>query len=1214
MFRAIQNLGLKTRVTAFTLGLFLLSVWSLTYLFVHHLRQELETSLSRQQFSEVSFVAERIDSAIKLRFDSLGLIAKSITPHMMESPERTSSFLAERKAIFKQCTMGVFVVSKTGQGIADFPPAQGRANADFTQRDFYRQVRATRKPAISKPGFGRFMKDPRVVIAVPIFAKRRFAGVFACVSSLVDNSLISNVDFKTHSGSSSYVVISPRDNIYVTATDKSRALHPLPTLGANKLLDRYMNGYEGSGIETDARGNNILSSAKQIPSAGWFVVGSIPAAVAFERITHIRNEAVTMAGVITLFAIGLLWFFLHRQLSPLSRSVGLIEMLSTGKTGPMRTIPVEGSPEIRKLQSSFNLLQKNLAQDEHILREDEALYHSMFTNNTAIKLLVDPETVRIVDANPAAAEFYGWPVEKLRKMRVTDINTLPLEALKQEMALALQEQRQFFRFRHRTASGEVREVEVHSGHVHYHGRELLYSVVNDVTEREQALHREKIRNEVLEMLARGRELNDILHTIVRQVETEQQQVLCSILLLDKDGKHLLIGAAPSFPDSFKQAVQGFEIGIGRGSCGHAAATGERAIVSDIQARPDLSPFKEIAAQAGLASCWSEPVLSSRGKVLGTLALYQRQIASPDTAQIHLIEEMAKIASIAIERKQDEEDLQLASTVFQSSLEAIVITDANNRIIAVNPAFTKITQYKAHEAIGHDPKLLSSGEQGKEFYRAMWSNIHSFGSWQGEIVNRRKNGEKYSEWLTINTVYDEHNEVRQRIAIFSDITDKKRSEEIIWRQANYDALTGLPNRRLFHDRLAQELKRGGREQTSLALMFIDLDHFKEVNDTLGHEAGDNLLMQAARRIAVCIRESDTLARLGGDEFTIILPGVADPQRLGTLADSIIQAVGKPFMLGESPAYVSASIGITLYPQDADNLTSLLKNADQAMYVAKSRGRNQYSYFTASMQEDAQARLQLSNDLRRALDSGQFEIYYQPIIDLSSGLPTKAEALLRWHHPGLDLVSPSIFIPLAEEIGLINDIGDWVFRQAALKAKQWCTSENSLLTAMQISVNKSPRQFITGDNNMTLLSWLRALDIPPSCIVVEITEGLLMDERDEVREKLLAFRDAGIQVALDDFGMGYSAMSYLQRFDIDYLKIDQSFIRNMGANPGDHAIVEAIIVMAHKLGMQVVAEGVETEEQRAMLIAAGCDFGQGYLFAKPMPAEEFDRYLNSCIDVQ
>ena len=1213
MLHALQNLSLKAKVTVFTMGLFLLSIAVITYEFSAHLEREMEVSFSRQQFSEVSFVAESLDNTIKLRVDSLALIASSIEPSAMSDRDRIFSFLEERKAINRLFNLGVIVIAKDGHGIADLPQIGGRESADFSQTDFYRQVMATGKPSFSKPSVGRFVKDPRLVIAVPIFDHRQHViGVFAGVSSLSGSGLLSAFNAKAHPGSSAYLVISPRDNLFVIDTDNLRTLQPLPAPGINKMHDRYMSGYEGSGVTINANGVEELTSSRQIPSTGWFVVARLPTSIAFEHIEHIRNEAIATANIVFLFTIALLWLFLRHELSPLSRSAKLVEQLANGVISPLRHIPLEGSAEIRKMQASFNQLQERLLKDEVDLLADKALYRSMFTNNSAVKLLIDPRDGMIVDANPASAIYYGWPVKTLRKMHITDINTLTPELLKQEMEFALREQRQFFRFRHRLASGEVRDVEVHSGRVEYRGRDLLYSVINDVTDREQALQRERIRGEVLEMLARGGELSDILNAIVHQVESEQPQVLCSILLLDKDDKHLHIGAAPSLPDLFNQAVQGFEIGVGRGSCGHAAATGERTIASDIQNHPNWAQYKVLAAQADLASCWSEPVFSSKGKILGTLALYQHQPAVPDAAQILLIEEMAKIVGIAVERKLDEEDLQLASTVFQASSEAIVITDANNKIIAVNPAFTRITKYDAAEAVGRDPKLLSSGQQGKEFYRAMWSTIETFGSWQGEIVNRRKDGDLYSEWLTINTVRDESGAVRQRIAIFSDITDKKRSEEIIWRQANYDVLTGLPNRRLFHDRLMQELKREERDQLSLALMFIDLDHFKEVNDTLGHEAGDNLLVQASKRIAGCIRESDTLARLGGDEFTIILPGLSDPKRLGILADTILQIIAKPFMIGESTAYVSASIGITLYPQDADNLTSLLKNADQAMYVAKGKGRNQYSYFTSSMQEAAQTRLQLSNDLRKALDGGQFEIYYQPIIDLASGQPAKAEALLRWHHPRLGFVSPAVFIPLAEEIGLINSIGDWVFRQAALKAKQWC-SRKSLLSAMQISVNKSPRQFITDESNLGLLDWLRTFDIPPSCIVVEITEGLLMDDRVEVQQKLLAFRDAGIQVSLDDFGTGYSAMSYLQRFDIDYLKIDQSFVRNMVQNPGDHAIAEAIIVMAHKLGMKVVAEGVETVEQRDLLVAAGCDFGQGYLFAKPMPSNDFDRYLENSVTV-
>lgn len=1206
MFGLFQNISLKLKVTFFTLGLFLLSIGVITYQFSAHLRQELEVSLSNQQLSEVSFVAERIDNAVKLRVDSLALIANSITPQMMLHRGQLADFLAERKAIYKLCTLGAIVISKDGHGVADFPALEGRGDGDFTRTDFYRQVLASGKPAISRPGKGRFVNEPRLVIAVPIFgADKQIAGVFAGVVSLSDDSLLSDFNIRSHPNTSGYLVISPRDKMFVAATDKRRILTTLPAAGINKMLDRYMGGFEGSGIAVSSLGIEELSSAKQIPSAGWFVVGVMPTAQAFERITHIRNEAFLVAGVVSLLVIPLLWLFLWHELSPLQRSAKRIQELDGNKS--LVTIPLEGSPEIRQMQASFNQLQIHVAHDAALLRDNEALYHAMFENNTAIKWLIDPASGAIMDANQAAAEFYGWSIEQLRQMNIVEINTLPAESIRKEMAQAEKDGRKFFRFKHRLASGEIRDVEVHSAHVNFRGNTLLYSIISDVTQRELALRREKLRSEVLESLAHGEPTNDILNKIVRLVESEQPGTLCAIMQVDKEGKHLLLCSAQGLPSSYQEALHGIEIDSGNGSCCIAAASGERTILADIQAHAFLPEFRSLALRTNIAACWTEPIRSSLGKVLGTFSIYRSNTGEPSAEQIKLIEQMSKLAGITLERRLDEESLRLSATVFQTSPEAIVITNERNRIIAVNPAFTQITQYAPEEVIGHDPKLLSSGSQGSDFYKDMWQSITSSGKWRGEILNRRKNGEVYAEWLNISTVYDKQNQVQQRIAIFSDITDKKRTEAIIWQQANYDTLTGLPNRRLFLDRLALELKKAERENTPVALMFIDLDHFKEVNDTLGHEAGDLLLQDAARRVAKCVRDADTLARLGGDEFTVIMPGLPDTERLENIASNIINALATPFQIAQSTVYVSASIGITIFPFDAKDIGSLLKNADQAMYVAKSKGRNQFSYFTASMQEAASMRLQLSNDLRGALNAQQLEVYYQPIVELATGYVSKAEALLRWHHPTLGMVSPAVFIPLAEDIGLINVIGDWVFQQSALQALNWKLNKAPHLHSIQISVNKSPRQFVAGNVNLDIVEWLKKLALPPACIVMEITEGLLMDDRAEVKETLLAYRDAGIQVSLDDFGTGYSAMSYLQRFDIDYIKIDQSFVRNMVDSPGDQVIVEAIVVMAHKLGMKVIAEGVETEQQRDILAAAGCDYGQGYLFARPMPSAQFDEFL-------
>jgi diguanylate cyclase (GGDEF)-like protein/PAS domain S-box-containing protein len=439
---------------------------------------------------------------------------------------------------------------------------------------------------------------------------------------------------------------------------------------------------------------------------------------------------------------------------------------------------------------------------------------------------------------------------------------------------------------------------------------------------------------------------------------------------------------------------------------------------------------------------------------------------------------------------------------------------------------------------------------------------------------------------------------------SDISEKKQSDELIWHHANFDSLTALPNRRLFRDRLDQEVKRAHRSGLQIGLLFIDLDRFKEANDLLGHDVGDLLLKQAALRLSACVRESDTVARLGGDEFTIILTELDNPAYVEQLAQKALDTLAEPFRLGNEVVYLSASIGITLYPADAGGPEELIRNADQAMYAAKKAGRNQFSYFTRSMQEKAHIRLRLGGDLRNALGAGQLEVHYQPIVDLSTGQIAKAEALLRWHHPKLGLVDPAQFIPLAEESGLINEIGDWVFKQAASCSQRWSAQSNAPL---QIGVNKSPLQFISHSREMNWADYLKQLGLSGSSISVEITEGLLLNASADVAEQLLQYRDAGIQVTIDDFGTGYSSMAYLKKFDIDYLKIDQSFVRDMETDAGNRTIAESIIVMAHKLGMQVIAEGIETIAQKELLIAAGCDYGQGFLFSAAVPPQAFEQML-------
>ncbi|MGZ4960372.1 MAG: putative bifunctional diguanylate cyclase/phosphodiesterase [Methylomonas sp.] len=461
------------------------------------------------------------------------------------------------------------------------------------------------------------------------------------------------------------------------------------------------------------------------------------------------------------------------------------------------------------------------------------------------------------------------------------------------------------------------------------------------------------------------------------------------------------------------------------------------------------------------------------------------------------------------------------------------------------------------------------------------------------------------WVVIEATADKNRQTC--LAAVLDITEKKQAEEIVHNQANIDPLTGLPNRRLFLDRLQRAINKSHRAHQKLALMFLDLDHFKDINDTLGHDMGDLLLKEATQRLTNCIRETDTLARPGGDEFTAIMDELHDFNSIERVAQSILLSMTEPFQLNHDRCHVSISIGIALYPDDADNLEDLLKKADQAMYAAKDQGRNRISYFTPAMQEAVELRLRLTNDLRSALDDKQLWMAYQPIVELATGEIRKAEALLRWQHPSHGLISPAEFIPIAEDTGLINEMGRWVFDQAANQVSKWRIDHHP---QFQISINKSAAQF--RNNGEKISDWfdhLKRLGLPGACIAVEMTEDLFLDSSSPISEELLALKNAGLQTSLDNFGTGYASLSCLKKHPVDYLKIAPSLVSDLCADSTDMALCETIILMAHTLGIKVIAEGVETPEQLDCLLKAGCDYAQGYLFSRPVTADAFERLFQT-----
>jgi two-component system CheB/CheR fusion protein len=555
------------------------------------------------------------------------------------------------------------------------------------------------------------------------------------------------------------------------------------------------------------------------------------------------------------------------------------------------------------------------------------------------------------------------------------------------------------------------------------------------------------------------------------------------------------------------------------------------------------------------------------------------------------------------RKVAEEKLRLSASVFEHASEATLITDADNRIISVNPAFTRITGYAADEVIGRKPSILNSGKQPKEFFKHMWDVLLSTGVWQGEIQNRRKNGDIYTEWLSINVLKDEKGDITRHIAVFSDITDSKKAQETIERQATFDSLTGLPNRNLTLDRLKQLLSSSRRNGRMFAVLFMDLDHFKAVNDALGHVAGDEMLVKMAARIKSALRDTDSVGRLGGDEFIVLLSDLGCAEDIVPIANKLLTELRQPMEVSEQTVQSGTSIGITVYPMDGDTPEALMKNADSAMYEAKKNGRNNFCFFTHRMQDEANQRLWIGNELSRAVMDDCLNLHYQPIVRLDDMTLTGAEALLRWQHPAKGMIAPDVFIPVAEQNGAIVRLGEWVFGRGI---EDWEQLPKNLPEPLALAFNLSVAQFVTNGHIAELLKRLSAHPLARSGrVTIEITESLRLSDNETYVDILHQFRDCGCRIAIDDFGTGYSSLSYLKRMPIDIIKIDKSFVRDITTDPADATMIRAMLQMASAFGMQTVAEGVETEAQLDFLRKHGCDFAQGYLFSKPVPFAEFGR---------
>jgi diguanylate cyclase (GGDEF)-like protein/PAS domain S-box-containing protein len=836
-------------------------------------------------------------------------------------------------------------------------------------------------------------------------------------------------------------------------------------------------------------------------------------------------------------------------------------------------------------------------------------------------LVIDSKTLYFRHVNQGGVGNLGYCLDELSKMTVLDVypeyDAGDFARLIAPLLLDKQSQLRFETVQRRK-DGSCYPVEVWL-QLHHNGDDLLIAIALDITLRKE--HEEKIKrlNNFYAILSK-------INQAIVQIKNEDELFsrVCDIAVeLDRvrmawvgkpdaatemivpvaaagDQVHYLEGlifsANPNLPE-------------GLGPTGHAYRDSRIVAVNDFQNDPSTAPWHDTdESQYGWQASCAVPITLNH-QPYAVLSVYADQLDFFDKEVLNLLTELSLDLSFALGsyereavRRAFEQKTELWAKVFCQNREAVIIADQHNRIISVNRAFTRITGYEEHEVLGKNSRLLSSGLHGKDFYRALWKDLIENDFWQGELVERKKDGSWYTEWLTISVVRDESGDIANYIAIFTDITQLKAAKQQIEHMAHYDVLTNLPNRLLLKARVDHEISIAGRNRQTFALLFIDLDHFKNINDALGHSVGDQVLIEVGHRLSAAVREEDTVARVGGDEFNIQLSNT-DWHGAAVVAKKIIAALDEPVHYQHYQLYIQPSIGISLYPENGDNFETLTRNADTALYKAKEHGRNQYQFFTPAMQQQTQRRMEIENRLRNALEGNELTVYYQPQIDTKSQRINGAEALLRWRHSELGWVSPTEFIPVAEECGLILSIGDWVLEQAIIQARRW----HEAGYPVSIAVNLSLAQFRANTLCETVSYFLAKYQLPPRFLELELTESIAIHNVEAAIEITRQLSELGVEISIDDFGTGYSSLSYLQRFSLNKLKIDQSFTRGMTNNKESENIVDAIISLAKSLEMKTIAEGVETERQLAMYKQKHCDEIQGFYFSKPVPAAEFTELL-------
>jgi diguanylate cyclase (GGDEF)-like protein/PAS domain S-box-containing protein len=1165
-FRHLRSI--KTRVTLLTLAIFVLSIWTISFYVNRALQGDMQRVLGEHEFLVASTIADEINHDVQERMDMLEAVAAGLASVLPRGAEPTQKLLEDRPIFQRLFNLGSFVTGTDGTAIASFPVSVDRVGINYMDRDHVADALKEGRSSVSKPVIGKAQNQPVVSMAVPVRDPQgKVIGALIGVTDLGKPNFLEKISKASFNKSATVSLIATQHRVTVTSTDKKLVMLALPPPGVNPYLDRNIAGFEGYTIVVNVLGQEQLASIKKIPAAQWYLYSGLPTAEVFAPVHRLQQGILLTAIVLILLAGSFTWWILKRQLDPMFDIAKKLAHMAEAAETP-QPLPMTRQDEIGELIGGFNRLLETLGRREKALQKSEQNFAITLNSIGDAVIATDPDG-RITSMNPMAERMCGWTLADALGHPLTDVFCI--------------------------VNATTRKPEVDPVHV---------------------------------VMTKGQVVGLANHTVLLAKGGREYQIADSAAPI-RDASDQIVGVVLVFSDvtekyraelALRESEQRFRELYEKAPLPYQSLDIEGKILEVNEAWLAMLGYAreevmgrfigDFLTETSLETLGCEfPRLKTNGRIDGPEfdiscknGMHKRVVINGRIGRDNdgNFQRTHCILTDITDRKQAEAKLQLAASVFVNAGEGITITDTQGTIVDVNAAFTRITGYSREQAIGQNPRILKSGRQDSAFYKEMWRNLTEQGRWSGEIWNRHQDGATYAELLTINSLRDTNGDVQQYMGFFSDITAIKTQQSQLEHLAHFDALTNLPNRVLLADRLQQAMAQMQRRGQQLAVVFLDLDGFKSINDLHGHEAGDRVLIALTQRLKLTLREGDTLARLGGDEFVAVLSDLESTAACLPLVNRLLETAAQPMQFGELQLQLSASVGITFFPQTHDiDADQLLRQADQAMYQAKVAGKNRYQIFDAEQDSSIRVHHESLERIRLALAHQEFVLHYQPKVNMHSGRVVGAEALIRWQHPERGLLAPAIFLSVIEDHKLAIDLGEWVIDAAMHQIELWHAAGLDL----PVSVNIGARQLQQSDFMKRLQAiFARHPQVRPGCIELEILETSALADMAQVSRVIEECAEIGVKFALDDFGTGYSSLTYLKRLRVATLKIDQSFVRDMLDDPDDLAILQGVIGLAAAFKREVIAEGVETVAHGSALLQLGCELAQGYGIARPMPAEQ------------